>query len=192
VAVDPRARRATLDDLPVERDGRAWEIVGGEIVEKASPSFEHGDAQRAASSFAGQFHRGGGPDRPSGWWIAVEVDVELEAHELYRPDVVGWRRARVPERPSGWPVRIRPDWVCEILSPSTAARDVGPKLRAYHRHAVGHVWIVDPEHHVLTVYRHAEAGYVVALVAGAEETALAEPFERLPLRVGGLFGIDEG
>jgi len=189
VPADPGARLATLADLPVEGEKHAYEIVGGAIVEKAAPSFEHGDAQRAASSFVNSFHREGG-DGPSGWWIGVEVDIELEAHELYRPDVSGWRRAKVPLRPRGWPVRIPPDWVCEILSPSTAARDLGPKLRSYHRHRVGHVWIVDPEHEVLTIYRHAAEGYVVALTAGAHEIVAAEPFERLPLRVGAFFGVE--
>jgi Uma2 family endonuclease len=189
VPAEPSVRLATAADLPVERDRHAHEIVAGTIVEKAAPTFEHGDAQRAASSFADRFHRGGG-DGPSGWWIGVEVDVELEAHELYRPDVAGWRRSKVPERPRGWPVRITPDWVCEVLSPSTGARDLGPKLRSYHRHGVGHVWIIDPEHEMLSVYRHTAEGYVVALTAGAHETVAADPFEILPLRVGSFFGIE--
>ena len=53
----------------------------------------------------------------------VEVHVEHAPHELCCHDAAGWRRDRVPERPRGWPVRIRPDWVCEIVSPSTASRD---------------------------------------------------------------------
>ena len=157
MSVEPKRRLATIADLPVESETRAREIVAGVIVEKASPTFEHGEAQGAAAAHARRFHGAGGGSGgggPSGWWIAVEVDVELEPHELYRPDVVGWRRDRVRERPEGWPVRVCPDWVCEILSPSTAARDLGPKLRTYHRHGVGHVWIVDPEHRMLSVYRH--------------------------------------
>jgi Uma2 family endonuclease len=190
MSVEPTRRLATLADLPVEREGQGYEIVAGVIVEKASPSFEHGEAQGAAVAHARRF-RGSGSGGPVGWWIAVEVDVELEPHELYRPDVAGWRRDRTPDRPRGWPVRIRPDWVCEILSPSTAARDMGHKLRTYHRHAVGHVWIVDPEHRTLTVYRHGVEGYVVASAAGADETMIVEPFEGLPLHVGTLFGMEE-
>jgi Uma2 family endonuclease len=194
MSVEPKLRLATIADLPVESETRAREIVAGMIVEKASPTFEHGEAQGAAAAHARRFHGAGGGSGgggPSGWWIAVEVDVELEPHELYRPDVVGWRRDRVRERPEGWPVRVRPDWVCEILSPSTAARDVGPKLRTYHRHGVGHVWIVDPEHRVLTVYRHGGDGYVVVVAAGADETLSVEPFEAVPLHVGVLFGVEE-
>lgn len=180
-------RLATRADL----DGaRALEIVGGAVVEKANPSFEHGEAQQAIAEFVGPFRRGGGGNRP-GWWISVEVDVEFEAHEIYRPDLAGWRRDRVPQRPSGWPVRIVPDWVCEVLSPGTAGRDLGPKLRTYHAHGVGHYWIVDREHETLTVYRHVAQGYVVALVAGRDDVVAAEPFEGAALRVAALFGETE-
>jgi Uma2 family endonuclease len=192
MSVKPVQRLATLADLPVERERQAYEIVAGVVVEKASPSFEHGEAQGAAAAHARRFHgKDGGGGRPSGWWIAVEVDVELEPHELYRPDVVGWRRDRTPDRPQGWPVRVCPDWVCEILSPSTATRDVGPKLRTYHRHGIDHVWIVDPEHRLLTVYRHGVGGYTMVITAGVDETVSAEPFESSPLRVGVLFGVEE-
>ncbi|MCX4239474.1 Uma2 family endonuclease [Paraliomyxa miuraensis] len=191
MSVEPMRRLATVLDLPVEDERRPYEIVAGMIVEKASPTFEHGEAQGAAAAHARRFGGGPGGGGPVGWWIAVEVDVELEPHELYRPDVAGWRRDRTPERPAGWPVRIRPDWVCEILSPSTAARDLGPKLRTYHHHGVEHVWIVDPEHRTLTVYRHGNEGYVVARVAGADEVMVVEPFDGLPLQVGVLFGVEE-
>lgn len=180
-------RKATASDLGGDR---ALEIVRGVIVEKASPTYEHGDAQRAVSLLVGPFHRGGGGDGPRGWWIALEVDIELEAHEVYRPDLAGWRRDRVPDRPTGWPVRVRPDWVCEILSPSTAARDLGPKMRTYHAHGVRHYWVVDREHETLTVHRHVAEGYVVALVAGRDEVVRAEPFGAVELKVGLLFGED--
>src|SRR5207244_12469360 len=102
-------------------------------------------------------------------------EVELETHEVYRPDVVGWRRQHVPERPSGRPIRVRPDWVAEVLSTSNAAIDLGTKLLSYHRAAVPHYWIVDPEHETLTVYRWTAEGYVVLLTAGRSEHVRAAP-----------------
>lgn len=92
------------------------------------------------------------------------------------------------QRPSGRPVRVRPDWVCEILSPSTAHRDVGDKLHAYHRAGVGHYWVVDPEHETQTVHRWHEQGYLVAQTAGRGERIRAERFEAIELQVGLLFG----
>ena len=102
-------------------------MIRGAIVEKAAPSFDHGDALSAlAEILKPSFQRGRGG--PGGWWIASAVEIELEPHEVYVPDVVGWRRARVPERPSGRPISIRHDWIAEVLSPSNAERDLGDKL----------------------------------------------------------------
>ena len=72
---------------------------------------------------------------------------------------------------------VRPDWVCEVLSPSNASNDLGKKLNAYHRAGVPHYWIVDTEHETLVVYRSTGEGYVVALSAGRREVVRAEPFE---------------
>ena len=157
------------------------------MVEKAAPSFEHGDAQ---SSLAGllkhpfQNGRGG----PGGWWIATEVEIEFETHEVYLPDLSGWRRERVPERPRGRPIRVRPDWIAEILSISNAETDLGPKLFSYHRAGVPHYWIVDPEHETLTVYRWSPDGYVVQTTAGRHDRVRAAPFEDLEIEISQLFG----
>lgn len=189
--VSTRTRRggATAADLS---DLDRCEVIGGVIEEKATPSFEHGDAQgMLAGILNGAFRGRPGGGRPGGWWIATEVEIELETHETYLPDLVGWRRDRVPERPRGRPVRIRPDWVCEILSPSTADRDLGPKHRTFHRCGVPHTWIVDPEHETLTVHRWHPDGYIVVLTAGKHDTIRAEPFESIELRVNLLFGGDD-
>ncbi|MEO8798370.1 MAG: hypothetical protein ABI551_10825, partial [Polyangiaceae bacterium] len=96
--------------LAIPEERRFHEVIGGALIEKASPSFEHGDAQSSVvARIKPPFHRSGG-DPPEGWWIATEVEIELASEDVYRPDVVGWRRSRVAERPSGTPVRIRPDW----------------------------------------------------------------------------------
>jgi Uma2 family endonuclease len=167
------------------------EVMAGEVHEKAAPSAEHGDAQRAlAQILGGKFHRRGGGANPGGWWIMTEVEIELETHEVYVPDLAGWRRDTAPQRPTGRPVRIRPDWVCEILSPSTARRDQVGKQRTFHRCGVRHYWIVDPEREVLIVQRWAADGYLVVLTAAKGETVRAEPFDAVELAVGELFGDD--
>jgi len=184
-------RKATSADL-VQAPGDPFaEVIGGTVVEKASPSAEHGATQAAlVATLWSRFHnrRGGGP---GGWWIMTEVEVELESHETYRPDVVGWRRERVPARPSGRPVRIRPDWVCEVLSASNADTDLVTKFRVYHRYGVPHYWLLDPDSRTLIVYRWSEAGYIAVLTAKHDETVRAEPFEAIELSVGLLFDDDE-
>ena len=179
---------ATAADI-AERD-RA-EVIEGTVLDKAAPSAEHGDAQGALTTILrSRFHRRGGGGHPGGWWLLTEVAIEFETHEVYIPDIVGWRRDRTPDRPSGHPVRIRPDWVCEVLSPSTAAQDQVNKQRTFHRCGVDHYWIVDPERRILTVQRWRPEGYLVVLSANSSETVRAEPFDAIELRVGLLFGED--
>lgn len=183
---------ATYLDLAALGDDARAEIIHGAIIEKAAPSFEHGVAQSALSGTIGQhFGRRGGGGGPGGWWIASEVEVEYAAHEVFRHDVAGWRRERVPEMPHGSPTRIFPDWVCEILSPSNAKRDLVDKLRVLQASGVPHYWILDPVERVLLVHRLEASGYVVALTAAPGERVRAEPFDALEVNVGALFGDDE-
>jgi Uma2 family endonuclease len=190
----PATKRAaaTFADLELLGDTARAEIIGGEIVEKASPTMDHGRAQSAISGYVRRrFDRKPGGRWPGGWWIGTEVDVEYTTHELYRHDVVGWRRDRVPECPAGRPVRVRPDWVCEILSPSNEKRDLVDKMRTLHASGVPHYWVLNPEEKVLVIQRHSAAGYVVVLTASSGETVGAEPFEDVELRVGVLFGDED-
>jgi Uma2 family endonuclease len=183
-------RLRTAEDLVALGDAPP-EVVRGTIVYKADPSAEHGDAQAGLVSIIRQaFHRRSGQGGPGGWWILTEVDVELGAHDVYRPDLVGWRRERVPERPVGRPIRQRPDWVCEILSTSNAATDQVDKFRVYASSGVPFYWLADPERRILTVHRLEGANYTVALQAKHGETVEAPPFEAIALRVGLLFGDD--
>lgn len=183
---------ATAADLArLGPDVRA-EVIGGVIVEKAAPSPDHSDAQGGLiGELRPRFHRRKEGSSPGGWWLLPEVEVELTHHDVYRPDIAGWRRDRVPERPRDRPVRQRPDWVCEILSPSNASNDLVKKLRVYHRSAIPCYWIVDPTNETLTVLRWTPDGYLAALTAGKTDRVRAEPFAEIELRVGVLFGLEE-
>jgi len=187
----PASRRATLEDfLAIPEAQRFHELLAGEIVEKATPSGEHGDAQAGVvGAVRPPYQRAPGRGGPGGWWIATEVEVALP-EEIVRPDVVGWRRERVPERPTGAPVRQRPDWVCEVVSPSNANVDTVKKLRIYHQAGVPHYWLVDPRDATLTSMRWSEDGYTMVLRAEPGETVRPEPFGEIELPVGTLFGDD--
>ena len=187
------ARRvATEDDFWAIPDGeRFHELIGGEIIEKAAPSGEHGNAQISlGAAICSPFQRGPGRGGPGGWWFATEVEVRLPNREIVRPDVAGWRRERCPERPTGTPIDLLPDWICEIVSASNAKHDTVKKLRLYHHVAVPHYWLVDPRDATLTVMRWSAAGYVTLMRAERGEVVRAEPFEAIELAVGTLFGDD--
>lgn len=114
----------------------------------------------------------------------------LDAGDVVRPDVLGWRRDRVAQRPTGFPVREHPDWVCKVVSPTDANNDTVKKLRLCHRAAVTNYWLVDPRDAMLTVMRRSDPGYTTVLRAERGETVRPEPFEQIELGVGTLFGDD--
>jgi Uma2 family endonuclease len=186
VAASPLHLATAADLARLPPDVRA-EIINGEIGEKANPSAQGG----ALVHLRGPYHRRSGGGKPGGWWILPEVEIELSLHEVYRPDIAGWRRDRTPERPSGTPVRTRPDWICEVLSPTNASNDLVKKLRVYHQFHIDHYWIVDPQNETLTVLRWTPDGYLAALTAGRADRVRAEPFQDVELAVGVLFGDEE-
>lgn len=156
-------------------------------MEKASPSPEHGSAQFALSGLLFSPFGSSRGSGPGGWWLMTEVEVEYAPSELYRHDLVGWRRERSVERPRGRPVTLRPDWVCEILSASNASNDTVKKLRTLHRAGVPHYWLLDPERLTLTVLRHTPDGYLEVLSATADETVRPEPFEAIDVPLSVVF-----
>lgn len=185
-------RRATAEDFwAIPEEVRFHELIGGELIEKAAPSGEHGDAQAGViGAVRPPFNRRSGGGGPGGWWIPTEVEVLLETADIVRPDIIGWRRERCPERPTGTPIRLRPDWTCEVISPNRPTDDTVKKLRLYHRVGVPHCWLVDPRAETLTVMRWSDAGYVTVLSAERGEVVRAEPFDAIEIAVGTLFGDD--
>ncbi len=180
----------TMEDALRIGEERAIEFIDGEIVEKAAPGFDHGNVQASlTATLIPGYQRKPGGRSPGGWWFGVEIDVRLGG-EIFRPDVAGWRRENLPEGARARPVIIRPDWICEVLSPSNARVDRIKKLRKYHQAGVPHYWLLDPSEQSLTVFRHHEAGYIMVLSAERGETVRAEPFDAIELAVGVLFGDD--
>lgn len=178
---------ATLTDyLALPEHSRA-ELIGGVLVDREFTGPRHGRALlRLGASVTSRFDRKPGGRLPGGWWIVSDVAVLFDP-EVLRPDLAGWLREQCPTFPTARPVRLRPDWVCEILSPSNARTDRVEKLRTYHRAEVPHYWLVDPDEQSLTVLRWSSGGYVVALTATADETVTAEPFDALRLPIANLF-----
>jgi Uma2 family endonuclease len=85
---------------------------------------------------------------------------------------------------------MRPDCVCEVISPEKPTRDTVKKLRLYHRASIPFYWLVDPHNATLTVMRWNEAGYVTLLTAERGETVRAQPFDAIEIAVGALLGDD--
>lgn len=176
---------ATWDDIAGFPEGTRVEIVHGEIISSPSPGPRH---QRIASSLTRFI---GGPfdidEDPGGWWILPEIDVEFSLHDVVQPDIAGWRRARIPSFPDERPIRIVPDWICEILSPSNKRYDVVTKANLYLRFEVPFYWTVDPEERVLQALRFSAGSWVVLGAFSDGDKARIPPFDAVELDVGRLF-----
>lgn len=184
------APRLTCDDLNLLGSDKRTELIAGEIVEKASPMWEHSDVQSSLLTWLRRFRCVPGGRWPGGWWIGVEVHVVYGTHDVFCHDLVGWRRDRVPAMPRGW-VKERPDWVCEVLSPAHEKRDLVDKMGVLHAAGVPHYWVLDRAERELFPYRHDPRGYMITRAITAGEVLRAEPFEALELRTGILFGDED-
>ncbi|WNG53109.1 Uma2 family endonuclease [Archangium minus] len=181
---DPRRKR-TYADLEAVPPHLVAELVDGELYTSPRPASPHARAQSALlGELHGPFNRGRGG--PGGWLLLFEPELHL-GEDVLVPELAGWRRERMPELPQVVGFTLAPDWVCEVLSPSTAALDREKKMKVYAREGVRHLWMVDPLKQTLEVYgREGERWEPMGTHTG-QSRVRAEPFASLQLELGELW-----
>ena len=121
------SRRATYQDVLDAPPDKVAEVVDGTLYIFHRPAAPH---TLAASALGGivspHFHHGRGG--PGGWWILDEPELHL-GEDIVVPDIAGWRRERMPVYPDTAYFTLAPDWICEVLSPSTRKLDLGGQER---------------------------------------------------------------
>lgn len=183
--VPPFDRPATYDDLLQLPERMVAEIVAGELHASGRPAARHALAGSRLGVILSAFDH----PPPGGWWILDEPELHLEADVLV-PDLAGWRRSRLPQIPDAAFFTIAPDWVCEILSPSTAALDRAKKLTVYAREGVSHAWLVDPIARMLEVLQLESGRWSILATHLGDETVRAAPFGDIEIRLSLLWGED--
>lgn len=177
---------ATYADLEALPPNQVGEIVAGELHASPRPAVRHSfAAMQLATDLNNPFGRGHGG--PGGWHFLFEPELHL-GRDVLVPDMAGWRRERMPKLPDVVGIKMAPDWLCEVLSPSTARLDRTRKLVAYAREGVKHVWLVDPLLRTLEVFRLEGPHYLLLATHSEAETVWAEPFEALALELRVLWG----
>ncbi len=204
------AQKLTVQDaflaLPATKVGQ---IVDGELYVQPRPRAAHARATAKLGARLDQRFDGGSP--PGGWILLDEPELHLGARpfataseiagsgvardggppltgDILVPDLAGWRRERLPEMPASGYFAVAPDWICEVLSPSTARLDRGKKLSAYGREGVPFVWLIDPDAQTLEVLTRGEDGrYTIAAVHSGDDVAFAVPFEVFGLELRALW-----
>jgi Uma2 family endonuclease len=181
-----RKKPATYEDLLRLPDSVVGEILDGELHAAPRPASRHARAAtNLTSELVGPFDRGrnGGP---GGWLILAEPELHLGTDVLI-PDLAGWRRTKMPTMPDTPFFELVPDWLCEVVSPSTGAFDRAHKLPRYAQAGVGHVWLIDPSVRTLEVLRLDGASWRLAATHEGEAKVRAEPFDAIELELGFLW-----
>ncbi len=175
-------RPATYDDLRAVPGHLVAELIHGVLHTLPRPRSGHANA---SSVLGGELHapfrvgRGG----PGGWVILDEPELHMGSDVLV-PDLAGWRRERMPELPSVAAFVLAPDWICEVLSPSTSRIDRALKLPVYSREGVRHAWLVDPDAQTLEVLAlSADAKWTIVSTFSGDDRVRAVPFVELDLEL---------
>lgn len=182
-------KRPSYADIEALPEGVTGEIIAGVLHVSPRPKPPHIHSAGALSAFVGGpfgFGRGG----PGGWFIEAEPEIVLDVDPDFCPvvpDLAGWRHATMPQLPEHEQFTIVPDWVCEILSPRTAATDRSEKMPFYARCGISHAWLIDPILRTLEVYRLEGGRWLQLGVWRDDAEVYPEPFEALALPLGALW-----
>jgi Uma2 family endonuclease len=119
-----------------------------------------------------------------GWIIVHHPDVHLVLRKrVLVPDLAGWKKENAPDFSTDEvSTATTPDWVCEILSPTTRRHDLVRKRRLYAEHGVPWLWLIDPDAGVLETYRRDAGGYLLLGAHDVDEGPIrAPPFDAIEL-----------
>jgi Uma2 family endonuclease len=179
----PLKKGATYDDLVRVPDHYVAELFDGDLYVSPRPAAPH---SRAATKLAAKLDGPFDFDGPGGWIFLIETELHL-GNDVIVPDIAGWRRERLPAVPDEPYLTLAPDWVCEVLSPSTERIDRGPKLRIYAREGVADAWLVNPSRQTLEVLG-LEAGRLEPHeVHHGNANVRARPFDAIELELRALW-----
>lgn len=161
------------------------EIVRGELRTFPRPASRH---TRAASKLGAKLDRNfdEGDGGPGGWILLDEPELRMHGHILV-PDLAGWRRERMPEMPDAPFFELAPDWICEVLSPSTAAHDRADKMPIYAETGVAFAWLLDPIAETLEAFAREGVTWRVVGTWRAAARVSVVPFEAMELELGALW-----
>jgi Uma2 family endonuclease len=181
----PARPRATYRDVLEAPPHVVAELIEGTLYTSPRPATRHALAAMALSGeLEPPFRRGRGG--PGGWVLLPEPELHL-GDEVLVPDLAGWRRERMPELPDAPFLELAPDWVCEIVSPSTEALDRGPKMSVYGREGVSFAWLIDPSERSLEAYQNEGGRWRPAGSWRGEAKVAARPFEAVSFELAALW-----
>ena len=140
-----QAKRQEFYDL-INEDSSA-EFINGQIVMHSPVRLGHNRARRWLTSLVEKFIR----QHQLGAVEDEKVMVHLTRNS-FEPDIAFWRKAIADNFDSKQLLFPAPDWVVEIVSPSTEKIDRTIKYNDYALHGVSEYWIIDPDKQTVEQY----------------------------------------
>ena len=176
---------ATYDDLLTVPEHLVAEIIHGQLHTHPRPAPRHARASSSLGMEVGSpYDKGRGG--PGGWWILDEPEVHLGGNVLV-PDLAGWKRERLPELPETAWFEVAPDWVCEVLSPSTARIDRAEKMPIYAEQGVKHLWLIDPDLQTLEAYELHDGQWLLLVTLDDDKPVSVRPFDEITFPLSSLW-----
>jgi Uma2 family endonuclease len=164
------------DYAALPADGRRYEIHEGALSVTPAPGTRHQEVK--ANLFDVLRHHV--KERSLGKLFDAPTDCILAEATIVQPDIgfVGTGRITIISERG---IEGIPNLVVEVLSPSTAQLDRGPKAQLYARHLVPSYWIVDPGRRTIDAYALVEGTYRLAARLDGNEPEALPPVLDLPL-----------
>jgi Uma2 family endonuclease len=176
--------KATYQDVLDAPDNVIAEILAGELVLSPQPTVRHmRGLGRLFSTLEPAFDQA--LTGPGGWSILPEPEIHMHG-DVVVPDIAGWRLDTLDDLDVAY-FETRPDWACEILSPSTESFDRTVKLHIYAREGVQHVWLVNPLIRTLEILRLDARRWTLVETLSDEQPVRAEPFDAIEFELAKLW-----
>ena len=178
-------RQATYQDVLDAPPNKVAEVIAGTLHTHPRPAARHAWASsRLGGRLDGPFNPG--TVGPGGWWIVFEPELHL-GEDIVVPDLAGWRRETMPEYPDTAYFTVAPDWVCEVLSPSTRQLDLTEKRALYAREVVRHLWFVDPDARTLEAFELREGHWLLLATLVDDAPVSLPPFDAITFPLDALW-----
>lgn len=180
---------ATYADIPALPPHLVGEVLFGMLVTRPRPVPRHGGASSVLGMLTGNAYQLG-VGGPGGWFFIDEPQLHLGPH-IAVPDIAGWRQERLP--PSAVEkayIEVAPDWVCEVISPSTEKHDKGDKREIYATFGVEYLWMLDPRVKLLETFKRTERTWTLTGTLYDKADVCVPPFTELTFPLGLLWPFD--
>jgi Uma2 family endonuclease len=183
---DPARRKATYADVLAAPRNMVAEVTHGTLHLQPRPRSRHARSTSAVGALLDPPFNWGDHGGPGGWVILDEPELHLD-EQIVVPDLAGWRRERMPELPDAAFFELPPDWICEALSPSTAAFDRAEKMPIYAQQGVRHAWLIDPDLQTLEAFALEGSRWLLLAVFHGDVRVRVPPFEAVEIPLARLW-----